>query len=124
MNWTDTSHCQLRVHCLACRGDAAFRQSIVDKGLASERDFACPFGVTMETAGAARYDRALWPMWTRPVAQWAREPDRGLGDTLARHFGVAGEAFKAWFKAAFGRSCGCAERQEALNFKYPYQWKK
>jgi hypothetical protein len=122
--WTESVHCAMRVHCVSCRGDAAFRRSIVDRGLAQERDFACPFGVTLETAAEARYERARWPGWARGMARFAAPPDTGLGDTIARHFGVTGEAFKGWFKAMFGRSCGCAERQETLNFKYPYQWTK
>jgi hypothetical protein len=58
------------------------------------------------------------------MARFAAQPDAGLGDTIARHFGVPGAAFKAWFKTIFGRSCRCAERQETLNFRYPYQWTK
>ncbi len=46
---TNALRCAKRVHCLACRTDAAFRQTYVDRGFLSERDFACPFGVTAES---------------------------------------------------------------------------
>ena len=109
---------------MACRTDAAFRRSIVAAGMADDRDFACPFGVTPETSGKARYVQNHWPPWAQVLSRFGAPPDAGLGDTIARHFGVAGDAFKGWFKATFGRSCGCSERQETLNLKYPYQWTK
>lgn len=37
----DTVHCRSRAHCTSCRHSEAFRQSIVNSGLASERDFPC-----------------------------------------------------------------------------------
>jgi hypothetical protein len=114
--------CAGRVHCAACRGDARFRQTLVAAGIVEERDFECAYGVTVETAGDARFYRQNWPGWARLLATGAAPPDRGLGDTLARRFGGAGEAFKAGFKALVGRACGCAERQETLNQKYPFRW--
>jgi len=49
------------------------------------------------------------------------EQDKGVGDTLARLVGpIGGEAYKAWFKKTFGKSCGCSEDQAYLNEKFPY----
>lgn len=116
--------CEGRVHCVACRGDARFRETLVGTGIVEERDFACPYGVTMESAAEARFYQANWPGWARLLATGAAPPDRGLGDTLARRFGAGGEAFKAAFKRLAGRACGCAERQESLNRKYPFKWRR
>jgi hypothetical protein len=133
MKWTSLDprnpHCKAQAHCVACRTDPHFRDSLLRAGFVDERDFACPFGVTAETAAAVvaaaigPRPPAPWPAWVNAVAQFRKPPDKGVGDTIARYFGVAGDAFKTWFKITFGRSCGCVERQETLNFRYPYQWR-
>ena len=47
--------------------------------------------------------------------------DEGVGDTIARIVGpIGGNAYKVWFKATFGKSCGCTERQSAWNQRFPY----
>jgi hypothetical protein len=60
-----------------------------------------------------------WPMWAKIISKQKTKNDVGVGDTVSRLI-VGGESFKLWFKNRFGKSCGCAERQDALNKKYPY----
>lgn len=61
-----------------------------------------------------------WPMWAQPMKLLAKDGDKGLGDIVARVVGtIGGEAYKAWYLKTFGKSCGCTERQESLNQKYP-----
>jgi len=43
MKWFKTNGCQSRAHCDACRNEEAFRQSLLDRNLVTERDFACPY---------------------------------------------------------------------------------
>ena len=41
-------------------------------------------------------------------------------DIVARVVGpIGGDVFKAWHLAMFGKECGCGDRQEALNARYP-----
>ena len=48
--------------------------------------------------------------------------DKGVGDTIARVVGpIGGDAYKVWFMDTFGRSCGCTERQDSLNERFPYE---
>lgn len=63
-------------------------------------------------------DRDRWPMWAVALEKLAHPGDTGLGDVVARTLGSGGEAFKVWFKA-FGRDCGCTNRQRRLNALYP-----
>lgn len=64
---------------------------------------------------------SVWPLWAKAIKSMAIEADKGVGDTVARVFGVVGGGqFKEWFKKSFGRSCGCSERQESLNKQYQY----
>ena len=61
-----------------------------------------------------------WPLILQPMKLLAQPGDKGLGDILARKIGpIGGDAFKAWYKATFGKSCGCDPRQESWNKKYP-----
>ena len=65
---------------------------------------------------------AEWPAWADLLAVVRRDADSGVGDTIARIIGpVCGGAFKKWYRAVFGRSCGCAGRQESFNRRYPYE---
>ena len=60
------------------------------------------------------------PMWVELVRLLRHPQDKGVGDTVARiaaRFG--GERFKAWSKK-IGIPCGCTERQEAWNERWPY----
>jgi len=44
INFTDTAHCSLRVHCKACRQDAAFRQRMSTRfAVPSDFEVRCPF---------------------------------------------------------------------------------
>jgi hypothetical protein len=63
--------------------------------------------------------REQWPAWAKLVASEAEEPDTGVGDTIARKLGIAGELFKSWAKT-LGIPCGCATRQKRFNAMYPY----
>jgi len=64
---------------------------------------------------------ADWPFWATSIARIKSPADTGVGDTIARVVGpVGGEAYKAWFKRLFGKSCGCQERQDELNRRFPY----
>jgi hypothetical protein len=38
-----SAHCNSRAHCVSCRTDAKFRESLLIAGLVEKRDFACPF---------------------------------------------------------------------------------
>lgn len=61
-----------------------------------------------------------WPKVLLPLKLLAVPEDCGLGDIIARTIGpIGGEAFKEWYKAIFGRPCGCDVRQEAWNQRYP-----
>lgn len=42
--------CKSRVHCVACRQDELWRESLLAAGLVEMRDFECKWGVTKETA--------------------------------------------------------------------------
>jgi len=69
---------------------------------------------------AAQRDPALVRVALRVVARRRKPEDKGIGDTLSRMMGGPGEAFKVWFHAVFGRSCGCDTRTAWLNRRYPY----
>lgn len=61
-----------------------------------------------------------WPMVLLPLKLLAKPNDRGAGDIIARTIGpIGGEAFKKWYKTLFGRDCGCGNRQESLNARWP-----
>ncbi len=61
-----------------------------------------------------------WPTLLIPLKLLAKEGDRGAGDIIARTIGpIGGEAFKKWYKRLFEKDCGCGNRQEALNTRWP-----
>lgn len=61
-----------------------------------------------------------WPLWAKALKRFAKPKDKGLGDVIARTIGdERSEAFKKWYKATFGKSCGCSGRQALLNQTYP-----
>lgn len=61
-----------------------------------------------------------WPVWAKAVALLARDPDRGVGDTVERWATrIGGAQFKA-MSLAVGLPCRCAERQAEWNAHYPY----
>lgn len=61
-----------------------------------------------------------WPVLMLPLKLLAKPEDKGLGDIVARTIGpLGGDAFKVWYQALFGQSCGCDARQEVWNQKWP-----
>lgn len=65
--------------------------------------------------------RARWPKLAKAAALLANGTDAGVGDTVERVVGpVGGDAYKAWYLIVTGQPCGCGERKEALNRRYPY----
>jgi hypothetical protein len=66
--------------------------------------------------------RKRWPDWAHKIAERASDDDKGVGDTVAREIGgPASEAFKAWYFALFGRTCGCEQRQAQWNAIFSYE---
>lgn len=63
--------------------------------------------------------RQDWPAWANFIASHADPTDAGVGDTIHRRLGKAGEWTKAALKAA-GVPCGCDARRERWNHLYPY----
>jgi hypothetical protein len=62
-----------------------------------------------------------WPLWARAVARLKKDVDAGVGDTIERVIGkTSSEAFKKWFKAITGHDCGCTQRKEYFNERFPY----
>lgn len=44
----------------------------------------------------------------------------GLGDVVERAIGpIGGDAFKTWYKKITGKDCGCGQRKQWLNERYP-----
>ncbi len=102
-----TIHCRSRKHCVACRGDAAFRCAIAGQhGLSV--DFPCPFGVTalaLRAGPPPAVSAAAAPGPAPTGAGW-----RGLGDVVA-----------AATKAVGIKPCGgCKKRQAKLNALVPF----
>lgn len=61
-----------------------------------------------------------WPAILLPLKLLTKPGDRGLGDIVARTIGpFGGDAFKAWHLRIFGKPCGCANRQEDWNRRWP-----
>jgi hypothetical protein len=66
---------------------------------------------------AVPFDR--WPVSFRYYAKRAQRGDVGLGDVFERDFGTFGRLFKRFYKLATGHDCGCQERREWLNARFP-----
>jgi len=63
-----------------------------------------------------------WPLWAKALKLLSNDKDGGVGDTLARVIGdETSEAFKNWYKATFGKVCGCNGRRIEWNHKYSYK---
>jgi len=61
-----------------------------------------------------------WPLLALPFKLLAVHGDTGLGDIVARIVGpIGGAAYKVWYKKTFNKPCGCNERQDSLNQKFP-----
>lgn len=64
--------------------------------------------------------RPQWPWRARAVSWFRRPADRGVGDTIARLLGRAGEVSKRVYRWLSGRECACGSRQARLNLLFPY----
>ncbi len=83
-----------------------------------------PFGQPVATAQINPIERAQWPQWAKIIATRATPEDKGIGDVAARMIGdEKSAAFKIWFKATFGKDCGCTGRQNLWNIQYPLNLK-
>lgn len=61
-----------------------------------------------------------WPLYLQPFKLLAQEGDKGLGDIVEHVIGPAGGgAYKSWYEKTFGVGCGCNQRQDRLNQRYP-----
>lgn len=77
------------------------------------------FGTTPPPKPIEPLPRQDWPKWATWIAGFYAQDDIGVGDTVHRKLGKAGEWTKAILKAA-GVPCGCSERRERWNKMYPY----
>lgn len=77
-----------------------------------------PFGIPQPKPVASK-PPGEWPMLVRPLKPLAQPGDKGLGDIVERQLGVAGETFKQTYAAVIGKPCGCTNRRDWLNQKYP-----
>lgn len=61
-----------------------------------------------------------WPLVLKPLKLLAKDGDRGMGDIVERMIGKDNSKdFQEWFRKHFGVACGCNERKEYLNQRYP-----
>ena len=123
-NPTQTGICILKggnLHyrnCWNCLRNDEWRKSI---GIP---DF-CPHGVKLEDIPQHLQNITVvkaedWPAILKALKLAAKSGDKGLGDIVARIIGpIGGDAYKKWFEKIFGRPCGCSERQDYLNQRYP-----
>lgn len=64
----ENSVCRGRTHCIFCRSDALWRESLRKAGLVESSEFECVYGVTPENAKAVQ-DEALAKLPKPPLAQ-------------------------------------------------------
>lgn len=63
-----------------------------------------------------------WPFWALALEILAKPEDKGIGDIIERTIGpIGGDKFKAWHLKVFKRGCGCSERQNTFNERFPLQ---
>lgn len=68
--------------------------------------------------------RDQWPLVVKAMAIFRKETDKGVGDTLQRWAAkLGGEVFKEKYQEYMGEDCGCGNRQERMNLRYPYEQK-
>jgi hypothetical protein len=122
MKWTSSNHCKSRVHCVACRTDAAWRESLQRAGLVESAEFGCVYGVTPGNAKAVQ-DEALAKLPKPPLAQSITENKIKIEEE-------GRIAWKALHRAGYSNmiSDNWLETWEALIPKYNCQclneWKK
>ena len=74
----------------------------------------------LEFKDATQIPESAWPIWAKAMKRFAKPQDKGIGDVVARMIGDENSAaFKAWYFATFGKTCGCAGRQARWNAQYP-----
>lgn len=62
-----------------------------------------------------------WPFWAITISKKKIDTDQGVGDTLKRLIEKTGsDKIARAFEKLTGKVCGCTNRQEHLNRKYPY----
>ena len=63
-----------------------------------------------------------WPLYkTKALSLLRKSEDVGIGDTVRRTLDDANsKAFQSWYRGTFGKSCGCARRQQEWNQQYRY----
>lgn len=67
------------------------------------------------------YGTEPMPRWAMAVAGWRRVGDRGVGDTFQRLTHSVGLAMVPRLLAWFGVNCGCDQRQDEWNARWPYE---
>lgn len=138
MIWMESIGCKSRVHCVSCRGDAAWRESLLKVGLVEVAEFDCVWGVTPETAQAVQ-DEALakLPACDPDVVAKAKAQLEAQGraawlwlDTEAKTGTLTEERLKKeWWPMIPNYGCGCLKEAEELLKKIPfrqddqYQWR-
>lgn len=61
-----------------------------------------------------------WPLTARIIRRLRSRDDIGIGDTIHRQLGAPGR----WFESvaeSLGINCGCADRRDWLNRRFPYK---
>lgn len=86
-------------------------------------DMLTPLPVVIRTpvVPPAPLPHAQWPLAVKALAVMQAEGDKGVGDTVKRCLGDAGEAFQAAYKAVAGVPCGCVNRRAWMNARFPYK---
>jgi hypothetical protein len=100
-NWVDSFNAEICV-----------RNGWVDFYICSSGDTPKPFDpIPFES----------WPLWAKAMSKFKNHSDSGVGDTVERIIGKDNsEAYKKFYKQAFGNMCGCNGRKLDWNRKYKY----
>lgn len=79
-----------------------------------------PKGPKSEPVPPQPIPREKWPRWVKLVAMLRKPEDKGVGDTVASIAAkMGGDKFKVWAER-LKIPCGCSERQDLWNVRYPY----
>jgi hypothetical protein len=83
--------------------------------------FAQITGVADKKKTVTHRKKTKWPTWAKALKKFSKPEDKGIGDVITRTIGdERSDAFKKWYKATFGKSCGCTGRQAKWNQMYPF----
>ena len=69
MNWIGSRACNSRIHCVQCRTDEKWQESLRVSGLVNNTDFNCPFNVSAETARFEQ-DMAIAKLLNQPKGEY------------------------------------------------------